>query len=51
MDYSVSAKGAKGGNKKGGYVGDSGVAIGIQEPFAPTNGKGKSSKKNYTSMY
>lgn len=51
MINAVSAKGAKGGKGKGGYVGDAGVAIGIQEPFAPTNGKGNTNRKNYTSMY
>lgn len=45
MEYSSSTKMAKGGKKMGGYVGDSGVAIGIQQPYSPSNNNTPNSKK------
>jgi hypothetical protein len=50
MNYSGTPSGAKGGSKKGGYVGDSGIVKGVMEPHAPTNGKGSQGKMNYTDM-
>lgn len=50
MNYQSMISGAKGGSKKGGYVGDSGVVKGVMQPHAPSNGKGSQGKMNYTDM-